>query len=780
LLAVEIGPQGHLKVVEMATLTLAASHPGHTRRQLTWLAGWAVLARTVSGTRSWVLLAAVGGSITAAAAQAQAPAATIHRDAWGVPHVFSETDAGVVFGMAWVLAEDDWPLVEENYLRALGRSAERVGVSALSNDWMARALRIVPLSIAEYEAASPRMRMLLNAYAAGTNRWLDSRPPHQAGILRQIEPWYPLALIRFKYYQNEFLGYAGLRAAWIAPIMERSAASVAGPAVQPSADAAAAARGDIVHAAFDFAWEAQFDALGHRPRGSNQWAVAPSRTADGSTLLLINPHQSFVGVQRYAEIHLDSREGLRFSGLTVFGFLLPYMGHNERLGWAYTDNYADHSDLYGLVFDDDAAPLRYTYADGHRTADSWTDSIRVRTAAGIETRVFRFWNTHYGPVVGVASDGRPLAVKLARMVEGGWFDQWDAMIRARTLDTWKAAVAELHVPYMNTMYADADGNIGYIYNSAVPRRLPGIDPSGILDGSDPRTEWQGFHTLDELPQVWNPTTGWLLNTNSTPFAATTGLSLRRDDFPAYMIGSETDNARAASSRRVLSTLTAVTFDEFARLVWDTRLSEADRSVPALLMEWQRMPPSLEQQALAPVVARLREWDRIADTASVETTWFVLAFERRMLNRQRAQPYVSALAETLRLLDQRWGTTEVPWGRLNRHQRPLPGEPVVLDTTRRSLPVAGAHGELGAVFTFASGPVGEASPRIGRGGNSFVKVIAFGPTVRAASILNYGQSGDPASLHFFDQAELYAHRQFKPAWFSRAEVEANAARSYSVR
>jgi acyl-homoserine-lactone acylase len=231
---------------------------------------------------------------------------------------------------------------------------------------------------------------------------------------------------------------------------------------------------------------------------------------------------------------------------------------------------------------------------------------------------------------------------------------------------------------------------------------------------------------------------------------------------------------------VLSALTSVTFDEFARVVWDTRLSEADRSIPALLQEWQHVQPSPEQQALAPAVARLREWDRIAGTASVETTWFVLAFERRMLDPQRTQPYLSALADALRLLEQQWGTTEVPWGRINRHQRPLPGAPVVLDTTRRSLPVDGAHSELGSVFTFASGPVGEASSRLGRGGNSFVKVIAFGPTLRSASILNYGQSGDPASPHFFDQAELYALRQFKPAWFSRAEVEANAVHSYSVR
>lgn len=152
----------------------------------------------------------------------------------------------------------------------------------------------------------------------------------------------------------------------------------------------------------------------------------------------------------------------------------------------------------------------------------------------------------------------------------------------------------------------------------------------------------------------------------------------------------------------------------------------------------------------------------------------------MLARRRPRPYVTALGEALSMLEERWGTIEVPWGRLNRHQRPLPDSPVLLDTARSSLAVSGTHSELGSVFSFASGPVGQASPRLGRGGNSFVKVIAFGPRLRAASILNYGQSGDPASAHFFDQAELYARGRFKPAWFSRAEVEANSARSYTVR
>jgi acyl-homoserine-lactone acylase len=726
---------------------------------------------------------------TAAVAQVPAaPEATIHRDAWGVPHVFSDTDAGAVFGMAWALAEDDWPLIEENYLRALGRSAELLGPGGVAGDWMARALRIGPLSVAEYDAASPRMRMLLDAFAAGMNRWLERRDPQDVRVLRTIEPWYPLALIRFKYYQNEFLGYAGLRNAWIAPLLARSAAAAVGPAVGPASGSADDPSGDDVafpdpRSSFAFSVEAQFDGWGRRPQGSNQWALAPARTADGVALLLINPHQSFVGVQRYAEIHLDSREGLRFSGLTVFGFLLPYMGHNERLGWAYTDNYADHSDLYALTFDDAAAPLRYRYAGGYRAADTWTDTIRVRTPDGLATRTFRFWTTHHGPVVGIA-DGRALSVRLARMREGRWYDQWDEMIRARTLDAWRAAMAQLRVPYMNTMYADADGNIGYIYNSAVPRRQPGVDPSGILDGSDVANEWQGFHTLDELPQVWNPASGWLLNTNSTPFTATTGMALERADFPAYMVGPETDNPRAVSSRRVLAALDAVTFADFARVVWDSRLSEADRLIPLLTAEWEAMPMSPERAALASPIERLRRWDRASDTASVETTWFVLANELRVTaeraGERRDRPQVGALQQALTLLQQQWGTTEVPWGDLSRHQRPLPGAPVQLDSTRASLAVGGSTGALGSVFVFESGPFGSPAPRLGRGGNSFVKVISFGPVVRAASILNYGQSGDPGSPHFFDQAELYARREFKPAWFSRADVEANAVRTYSVR
>jgi penicillin amidase len=701
--------------------------------------------------------------------------ATIYRDAFGAPHVFAATDEGVLFGMAYALAEDDWPLIEENYVRALGRSAERDGQEAIARDWMARALEIPRFSIEEYKRATPRMRSLLEAYAAGLNAFVAAANPKIKPLFGRVEPWYPLALIRYKYYLLEFVGYAGLRQNWTARLLEHG--WPVGKTLPPTSSAP--------------------EVVDHeeRPFGSNQWAIAPSRTASGHALLLINPHQSFVGVQRYGEVHLHSRESLRFSGLTVFGFLLPYMGNNEALGWAYTDNMADRGDLYAETFDDLQQPLRYRYGTGHRDAQSWKDTIRVLDQGRLTAREYRFWKTHHGPVVGLADDNRPLTIKLARYEEGGWFDQWDAMIRARTLEEWKQAVARLNVAYMNNMYADRAGNIGYIYGSAVPRRDTAFNYAGIVDGSEPRVEWQGFHRLEELPQVFNPSAGYLLNTNSTPMTATREVPYKREQFPRYMIGGEGDNARAVSSRSVLEAMSRVTFDEFARAAWDTRLSSADAMISAMTDEWNNLKAataadlndefrSLRDRAhVAQALDRLSRWDRRADTASVETAWFILANERRGVAARardaRPWPWSRALAETLDLLQKRWGRSEVVWGTINRLQRPLPGAPNILDTTRVSSAIGGAPGGLGSVFTFHSEPFGDVGPRIGVAGNSFVKVVEFGPTIRARSVLNFGQSGDPGSPHFFDQAALYAKRSFKEAWFSEREVKRNAVRTYVV-
>ena len=270
--------------------------------------------------------------------------------------------------------------------------------------------------------------------------------------------------MRFKYHQGEFIGYAGL-----------NFKDLASPPLR---------RGEARRAA------AGLERLG---RGSG-------RSASGHPLLLINPHVCFFGVGQYYEAHVHSDEGWNFSGVGRYGLPLLYMGHNEALGWAHTDDYPDFGDLYLETFDDPVRPLSYRYGDGYRTAIQWTEEIRVKTADGAETRRFTFRKTHHGPILS-EQEGKPVAVRLAKLEEGGWLDQWYEMNRARSLAEFKEALRRGAIPYMNITYADRDGNIFYVYNGAVPRRSTKFDWSRPVDGSDPETEWQGYHPFDELPQL---------------------------------------------------------------------------------------------------------------------------------------------------------------------------------------------------------------------------------------------------------------------------------------
>lgn len=662
---------------------------------------------------------------------------TIYRDTWGVPHIYGPTDASVAFGMAYAQAEDNFAHVQDNFLCALGRASEVHGEGALQDDQIARALEIPRLAREEYERSTPRMKAIYDAYAAGLQRWAGKHP-EAPRVLARFEPWYPLALMRFKYHQLEFLGYAGL---------DFKNLRVAVPDVA------------------------------ERPQGSNSWAMGPGRSASGHPLLFINPHVGFFGVGQYYEAHVHSDEGWNFSGVGRYGLPFPYMGHNEALGWAHTDNYPDHGDLYLETFDDPSNPLAYRYGGGHRTATQWTEEIRVKTDKGVEPRRFTFRKTHHGPIL-AEHEGRPVAVKLARIEEGGWMDQWYEMSRARSLAEFQQALRRVAIPYMNITYADRDGNILYVYNGTVPRRSTAFDWSKPVDGSDPATEWQGFHAFEELPQVLNPPSGFVQSCNSSPFATTTAGNPDPAGFPKYMIGPETDNGRARVSKLILAEKEKLTFEDWARAAADTRVLEAETLIPELAAEWERFDGE-RKEALAPLIAELKAWDRVGRLDSVAMTLFVEWLDRRRGSSGAAGEWalVRTLEDVRRELERAWGTWRVAWGEVNRLQRTAWTGAEAFSDDRPSLPVPGGPGWLGIVFNFYTRRVAPARRRYGVMGNSYVSVVEFAPQPKARSIVYFGQSGDPKSPHWFDQAPLYARGEFKPAWFTLEEIKANLERAY---
>ena len=685
------------------------------------------------------LCSQLAGAQTGATSHAKlARTVTIYRDTYGVPHVFGRTDAATAFGFAYAQSEDNFWRVEENFIHALGRASEVYGEKNLDDDRLNRALEIPKLAREEYARLDNHMRSICDSFAAGFNYYLERHPEVRPRLLTKIEPWYTLAFIRYNYYQN---GFARDR------IFRRT---------------------QLQTAAIDS------DLREHT--GSNGWVIGPAKSATGHAMLFINPHLPFFGSGQVYEGHVHSDEGWNFTGYTRFGFPFPYVGHNENGGWVSTDNAADLTDVYLETFDDPARPLAYKYGNGYRLATERVEEVRVKTATGFETRKFTMRKTHHGPILG-ARDGKMLALRMAKHGSDGWLREWYDMTRATSLAAMKRAMTPLNMLFGNVMYADRQGNTWYLYNGAIPKRDPRFDWTKPVDGSDPATEWQGYHTIDELPQLTNPKTGWMQNCNTTPFLLTSEGNPDPKQFPKYMV-QEGDNPRGAISREILVSKPKFTFAEWTRFAFDTRVMNAGKRLPELIAALKKDLDSQMQSGdarLREVYDELVRWDRRSTNDSAAMTIFSL-WHDRVSNDGKVDP-LAALKEVVSTLQRDFGTWKVAWGEISRLQRIDESKGEEFQDVRASIPAPGVNGNDGAVFTLYAAPMRNQKRRYGVAGGSYVSVVEFAPRVRAFSVHTFGASGDPKNKHYMDQAVLYARGEFKPAWITLEDIRANLEAAY---
>jgi acyl-homoserine-lactone acylase len=693
---------------------------------------------------------------------------TIVRDQWGVPTVYGPTDAAVAFGLAYAQAEDNYWQIEEDYIHALGRASHYYGERYLAADLVKAAFEVERLSREEYAREPAARRAVWDAYAAGLNYYMRTRPVQP----RLISPWEPWML--FARFRTVAAGTVvdGVRLGQATGVARDTAAS-------PAAPGAGTAGGYVQLVG---TWDADAVDAGLSdtdvPRGANTWAVAPARTLAGHALLFQSPHAGFFGSGQLYEAHVHSAAGWHVRGHAILGTPVLRSGHNQHLAWSHTDTGADHSDVYAVTFDHPADPLAYRYDGEWRYATEWEDTLHVNTADGVVARAYRFRRTHHGPVVALAG-GRALAVRIGRHEDGGSLQQWYAMNHARGLDEFRTALNMRALPTSNTMYADAEGNIYYLHGNAVPRRDASLDWSRPVDGNTSATEWQGYHELNELPELLNPPGGWLQNASSTPFHATAAPDTPdATRYPAYM-AREPDNEVARAARRLLEPETSWTWDAWASAAFDTYVGEAADAIPPLVLEWERVGglEPLRAMRVDAAVDALRGWDRISTVASEAMTLFVLWQERVRSGGFRGEfASFRALEGVVARLERDFGSAAVPWGAINRLQRVHTSGAAPFSDDAPSLPVAGGPPWAGMIFSFQSAP-GPGRLRYGTSGHSWVSVVELRPDIRSSSVVPFGQSADPASPHYFDQAPLYADGRLKPAWFTRADVMANARRVY---
>jgi penicillin amidase len=662
----------------------------------------------------------------------------IVRDKWGVPHIYGKTDAATVFGLMFAQAEDNFWQLEEDYLNALGRASELRGARGLMGDLEFRLLETERLSKEEYAAMTPEMRALCDAAAAGVNWWI-AQHPSAPRLLRRWEPWHVLA---FQATGFSPLGFArmGIRRAEV-----RAAFPELPDELFRAADAPAA------------------PTEGEGEEGSNMWAVSAKKSASGHPLLFINPHVGFFGGGQRYEAHLASKQGLDVSGFAILG--TPYIrtGFTGRHGWSHTNNNV----VVRAVFEEKPAQGGYRFGGETRAFTEWTDSIRVLIDGQVKEFPLQLRKTHHGPVFAMRN-GNPVTVWVPNHGNRGLWEQRWGMAKARSLAEFKQALETRAIVGSNTMYADRAGNIFYIHGNAIPRRDARFDWTTLLDGSDPAADPKGYHELSELPQVTNPASGFLQNCNSTPFQVAGESSPEATKFPAY-VAPELDNFRARNSRRLLTAREKFTYEQWGVAATDTRVFAADENLPRWL-------DAVKDTTFGPreteALQVLREWDHVSRVDSVPMTVFFA------WNLETGADRAAALKKALDGLEKDWGTWRVPWGEVNRLQRvDSAGTLELFDDAKPSLPVAGARSDLGIIFAFgATQPPGR-KRMYGRMGNTYVAVLEFGPKVRSRSVVTFGQTNDPGSKHFFDQAVLYAKGQFKEAWYRKGEVKKNAERRY---
>ncbi len=685
---------------------------------------------------------------------------TVHRDTFGVPHIFGKTDASVIFGLAYAQCEDNFWQLETDYINALGRAAELEGEKGLARDLAFRLFEIERLSKAEYDRLPASLRVLCDAFAAGVNYFIARHPEIKPRLLTGLQPWNVLAFAR-----SGRVG--GVNSLGLTP-------SEIQLGKLESNDKA-----ELTPMNFDGLNSWFVASHLEVEEGSNMWAVSPRKSASGNAMLFINPHVGFFGSGQRYEAQLKSDEGLNVYGFAILGTAYIRTGFNQLLGWSHTNNYADTADLYLESFDDAANPLSYRYGNEHRTAVEWTDKVKIKTEKGIEVRRYRFRKTHHGPIIGYRN-GKAVAARIARLEEGGELEQRIAMNRARNFRDFKAAILKVALTGSNTLYADNRGNIFYVHGNAVPKRSTKFDWTKPVDGSTAETEWQGYHSLDELPVFLNPKSGFLQNCNSTAFLTTSEGNLPKEKFPAYMAPEE-DTPRARVSRRLLTAKKKFTYDEWAKAATDTTVGEAKQGIETLAEEWEQMKRENEAKAeeIKPVVWALKSWDQIARLDSTETTLFILTLERANADKGEAKfKFLRALENTITDMELKFGTWRVQWGEVNRLQRVHTNGDEAFDDKKPSLPVAGGPSFAGMAFTFTARTEKGQQRRYGTAGNTFVAVAEFGKQFRAQSVLVFGQSADPKSKHYLDQAELYAAGKFKPVLFTLAEIKAYLEKSYS--
>jgi penicillin amidase/acyl-homoserine-lactone acylase len=651
--------------------------------------------------------------------------ARIVRDNWGVPHIFGHTDADVAFGFGYAHSEDDFATIQDVALATRGQLAATEGISAATTDYLVHLMRVWDTVNARYEKDLPAdVRRVVDAYADGVNYYAALHPDQvKPGLL----PLTGKDIVAGFVFKTPF--FYGL---------DNTLKKVMAPAADTR----------------------------KLPTGSNGLAVAPQRSADGATRLLVNSHQPYAGPVSWYEAVLQSDEGWHVAGGFFPGSPFMLHGHNEHLGWANTVNQPDLADVYRLTINP-ANENQYLLDGKWRDFEKQDAAIRVKLFGPL------IWTMHrevlfsaQGPVL--KTDHGVFAIRYAGMGEVRQVLQYYRLDKARNRAEWLAALRLQATPSINYIYADETGNIGYVYNAQFPVRKPGFDWKGVLPGDRSDLIWHSYVPFDKIPQLWNPKSGFVFNSNNTPFQASAPAdNLKPSDFPAWM-GIQTNMTnRAYRAEETFGADPAITAQKFHDYKFD--LSYSLRSdIAKEISEIEAVNPGNDAE-LKQAQAILAHWNRktgIHNRGAALAVFMGVRVAPVEMDGPRKEQPLPALREAMADLMAHFGRLDPEWGQVNRFRRghydlPIDGGP---DVYRAVYGKEQPDGTLTAVD-----------------GDTFIMFVTWDKNgkLSSQSIHQFGSATlDKNSKHYDDQVPLFVAMKLKPVLFTWRQLKGHIEADYA--
>lgn len=663
----------------------------------------------------------------------------IARDSFGVPHIIAKTDAEVAYGLAWAQCEDDFVTMQELMAACKGLLGQIKGKDGITADFGIQFMGLKEIAEEKYSNdVTGDFKHYLESFVEGVNNYAKIHP--QKVILDEIFPIQGVDIITGYLLGNMEISGAGKD---LIKILE----------------------GTIVN-----------DLKSQVPKGSNAFAFSKKKTDDGKTYLAINSHQPLEGWYSWYEAHLISDQGLNILGGTFAGGICIFHGANPFLGWSHTVNHADFSDVYQLEMHPTNENL-YKFDDQWLSLEEKKYSAWLKVLGPIKIPIYKtIYSSVYGPTF--KTDKGVFAWRFMVGQSIKMAEQWYRMNKAKSFKEFKNALNLRGITSLNIVYADRTDTIYYLSNGRFPLRNPTYDWTQVLPGNSSETLWgEKIIPLDSLPQVLNPSSGFVFNTNNTPFSSSDDDNNPKETRLNKIMGYQSvglENNRSSRFLELLSEYDTLSYDDFKSIKYDGQYPSKLITPKAINLEMMMHLDEQKYSEISDAILLLKNWDRKSNKENTIAPLFILSYkylDEKRKNENRIernglitlQDCVYGITKAKEELLANYGKLEVELGQFQRHSRGTV-----------NLPIGGAPDVLAAIY---SQKQDDGSYRA-IAGESYIELVRFSENkVEIETINSYGSNANPDDVHATSQMELFSNRKLKKMTLDREEVLKNAVRIY---